>query len=142
MSRKRKTDCVSAGREWSGLRGPLVWAYGILAIAALGRSSYQIATKFDQAPLAYVLSAVAAVVYLVATVAILRFDNPLSSRLATWSLSLETVGVVSVGSLSLFRPDLFPADTVWSGFGSGYLYIPLVLPVLGLWWLRTQRVVP
>lgn len=133
---------MSAERKWSGLRGPLVWAYGILAIAALGRSSYQIATKFDQSPLAYVLSAVAAVVYFVATVALLRFDNPFSSRLATWSLSLETVGVVSVGALSLFRPDLFPADTVWSGFGSGYLYIPLVLPVLGLWWLRTQRFVP
>jgi len=25
---------------------------------------------------------------------------------------------------------------VWSNFGSGYLFIPLVLPIVGLWWLR------
>jgi hypothetical protein len=25
---------------------------------------------------------------------------------------------------------------VWSGYGEGYGFLPLVLPVLGLWWLR------
>lgn len=45
------------------------------------------------------------------------------------------VGVLTVGTLSLVRPDLFPHDTVWSRFGSGYGYVPAVLPVLGLGWL-------
>ena len=33
----------------------------------------------------------------------------------------------------------FPDKTVWSHFGSGYGYVPLVLPVLGLLWLRANR---
>jgi len=24
-------------------------------------------------------------------------------------------------------------------FGRGYLFIPLVLPIFGIWWLRTHR---
>jgi hypothetical protein len=28
---------------------------------------------------------------------------------------------------------------VWSGFGAGYGYVPLVLPFLGLWWLWHGR---
>ena len=80
------------------------------------------------------------VVYVVATVALIGSRKVVSRRLATWSLCFETLGVLGIGGLSIFRPDLFPADTVWSGFGAGYLYIPLVLPLLGLWWLTTQKV--
>ena len=123
-----------------GLRTPLVWAYGILAIAALGRSGYQIATKFDTAPLAYTLSALAAAVYVIATAAIIRSRHPRARGLASAALGFEVAGVVGVGGLSLMRPELFPSDTVWSGFGAGYLYIPLVLPVFGLWWLRRVKV--
>jgi len=28
---------------------------------------------------------------------------------------------------------------VWTGFGSGYGFEPLVLPFVGLWWLRHTR---
>ena len=44
-----------------------------------------------------------------------------------------------VGLLSYLVPSAFPDKTVWSHFGSGYGYVPLVLPVLGLWWLRRTR---
>jgi hypothetical protein len=33
-------------------------------------------------------------------------------------------------------PEDFPKATVWSGYGSGYGFVPLVLPLVGLWWLR------
>ena len=112
----------------------LVILYAVLAIAATGRSGYQFVTKFDQAPVAYSLSAAAAIVYIVATIAIARGDRVL----AIGAMLFELVGVVGVGALTLVTPELFPNDTVWSGFGSGYLYIPLVLPIVGLWWLRKR----
>ena len=112
----------------------LVILYAVLAIAATGRSGYQLVTKFDQAPVAYSLSAAAAIVYIVATIAIARGDRVL----AIGAMLFELVGVVGVGALTLVTPELFPNDTVWSGFGSGYLYIPLVLPIVGLWWLRKR----
>jgi hypothetical protein len=113
----------------------LVAAYTVLAIAAGARSAVQIATQISEAPLAYVLSAVAAVVYLVAAVALRRPDR-VSRRVAAVSMSVELVGVLVVGTLTLVRPGSFPDQTVWSAYGAGYVCIPLVLPVLGLWWLR------
>ena len=112
----------------------LVILYAVLAIAATGRSGYQLVTKFDQAPVAYSLSAAAAIVYIVATIAIARGNRVL----AIGAMLFELVGVVGVGALTLVTPELFPNDTVWSGFGAGYLYIPLVLPIVGLWWLRKR----
>jgi len=119
----------------SGIGRVLIAVYGILALAAIGRSAYQIATKFDAAPLAYSLSALAAVVYVVATVALIA-RSAVWFRVATIAIVFELVGVLVVGTLSLVDPQLFPDDTVWSLFGRGYLFIPLVLPVLGLLWLR------
>lgn len=113
----------------------LVVVYGVLALAATGRSVYQLVTKFSDAPVAYSLSALAAFVYIIATVALARGNRPL----ALWSMTFELVGVVFVGALSLINLDLFPADTVWSNFGAGYLWIPLALPILGLWWLAKGR---
>ena len=55
-------------------------------------------------------------------------------------MSIELVGVLTVGVLSLVDVGEFPDETVWSAFGQGYGYIPLVLPFLGLLWLwRTGR---
>ena len=113
----------------------LVTVYAIFAIAATARSAVQIATRFDEAPIAYLLSALAAVVYIIATVALARGDRT-SRRVATIAITIELVGVLAVGALSLLDPDAFPRASVWSGFGRGYLFIPLVLPVVGLWWLR------
>jgi cytochrome bd-type quinol oxidase subunit 2 len=122
----------------STLHRIIVSIYVVLSLAALGRSSFQIFTKIDDAPLAYSLSALAAVVYVIATVSVAMGHRPIARRIAQWSLSFELVGVLGVGGLSLILPELFPDQTVWSQFGMGYLFIPLVLPVLGLWWL-TKR---
>ncbi|MEG3635165.1 hypothetical protein [Micromonospora palythoicola] len=116
----------------------LIAVYLLFAIAASSRAALQITTRFDEAPLAYLLSALAAMVYVVAAVGLARAGHA-GRRIALACCALELVGVVGVGAVSLARPDLFPDETVWSGFGSGYGYIPLVLPVLGLAWLRHTR---
>lgn len=113
----------------------LVAVYGLLAVAATGRSILQISEYFDRAPVAYLLSALAAVIYLVATVALARGGRT-AVRVATVSCSIELVGVLAVGALSYLDTAAFPDKTVWSHFGAGYGYVPLVLPVLGLLWLR------
>jgi hypothetical protein len=109
--------------------------YATFAVAASSRAGYQLATRFDEAPVAYVLSAVAAFVYIVATVALL-----LDRRTAALGCVLfELVGVLAVGTWSVLDAERFPDETVWSAFGVGYGFIPLVLPVLGLLWLRRTR---
>jgi cytochrome bd-type quinol oxidase subunit 2 len=126
----------TATRTRSGPGRILIAVYAIFALAATARSAVQIATRFDEAPLAYLLSAFAAVVYIVATVCLAR-GNRASRRVATVSIVVELVGVLVVGTLSIVDPQAFPDATVWSGYGRGYGFVPLVLPVLGLWWLRT-----
>ncbi len=113
----------------------LVALYATFALAAGARAGVQLATRFDEAPVAYLLSALAAVIYLVATVALARGAR----RVALAAISIELAGVLVVGTLSLVDPAAFPDETVWSGFGRGYLFIPLVLPVLGLLLLRRRR---
>jgi cytochrome bd-type quinol oxidase subunit 2 len=113
----------------------LVAVYGIFAVAATSRAGLQLATRFGEAPVAYLLSALAAAVYIVATVALARSQR----RLAVAACGFELAGVLIVGTLSLVLPDAFPDETVWSAFGAGYGFIPLVLPVLGLLRLRRTR---
>ncbi len=116
----------------------LVTVYGILAFAAIGRSSYELATKFSDALLAYSLSAFSAVVYVVATIALARGRG--GWRTVAWvAVTIEAVGVLTVGALSLALPDVLGEATVWSAFGQGYGYVPLVLPFAGLWWLLRTR---
>lgn len=112
--------------------------YGLFAIAATSRSAVQLATRFHEAPLPYLLSAFAAVVYVVATVSLARGDAT-SRRLAAIAISIELVGVLIVGAASELSPGVFPQASVWTGFGSGYGFAPLVLPFVGLWWLRHTR---
>ena len=122
-------------------KGPgrlLIAVYILFAIAATSRAGLQIATKFDEAPVAYLLSAVAALIYIVAAVGLARAGHA-GRRLALVCCSVELVGVIAVGILSLADKELFPDETVWSQFGSGYGYIPLVLPMLGLFWLWRTR---
>ena len=123
------------GRTRRGLGIILVALYGLFALAATGRATYQILADFEKAPVAYLLSALAAVIYLVATVALARGDRT-SVRVAKVAISIELVGVLTVGLVSYLVPSEFPDKTVWSHFGAGYGYVPLVLPVLGLLWLR------
>lgn len=112
----------------------LAVVYGIFALSAGARSIFQIATDFGAAPLAYTLSALAAVVYLFAALCFAR-PSTRSWSLALGALLFELVGVVAVGALSVAAPELFPDATVWSDFGRGYGFVPLVLPALGLVWL-------
>ena len=118
----------------------IVATYAVLTLAGLGRSSFQVFTKFAEAPLAYSLSVVAASLYLVVTISVALSARQGARIVALVALVIELAGVLGVGALSVFRPDLFPDATVWSQFGMGYLFIPLVLPALGLWWLRKTPV--
>jgi len=112
----------------------VVAVYVIFALAATARASVQLVRDAAEAPLAYGLSGFAAVVYVVAAVA-LAHNGRRMRRLAWAAVSIEMLGVLVVGALSLLTPELFPRDTVWSRFGSGYGFVPLVLPALGLFWL-------
>jgi hypothetical protein len=128
----------------TGIGRVLIVVYGFLALAATGRSAVQILTKFGEAPLAYSLSALAAVVYIVATVALIAPGRSATShaawyRVAWGTITFELLGVLVIGVLSLADPALFPHDTVWSVFGRGYVFVPLVLPVLGMVWLAKHR---
>jgi hypothetical protein len=130
----------AAAAPMSGLGYALVTVYVILALAATLRAVYQIITKFDEAPLAYTLSLVSGIVYIVATVALIKRTHGWRT-VGILALSFELVGVLIVGTLSLTHPELFNHPSVWSWFGAGYGWVPLVLPVLGLiWLLRTGRV--
>ena len=119
----------------------LVVLYAIFAIGATSRSVLQISTRFDEAPIAYSLSAFAAIVYVVATIALAR-GHDTSRRVAYLAITIELVGVLVVGLISVLFPEAFPRASVWSYFGMGYLFIPLVLPIVGLWWLRRSRSAP
>jgi len=112
----------------------LVAVYGVFAVAATGRSLLQLGTDADRAPLAYGLSLLAAVLYLVATTCLL-LGGRTAWLVALVAVAVEALGVVSVGVLSYVATDLFPDKTVWSHFGQGYGFLPLVLPFLGLAWL-------
>src|ERR1700719_344934 len=128
----------AASRPGSTRTGPgrvLIAVYALFALSASARAAVQIATKFGNAPVAYVLSAFAAAVYILATVT-LAVGSPTARRIAIVSCSVELVGVLAVGTWSLADPVTFPAATVWSSYGSGYGFVPLVLPVFGLLWLR------
>jgi cytochrome bd-type quinol oxidase subunit 2 len=128
----------SAGERPATAGGPgrvLVAVYGVFALAAGSRAAVQLSTRFTEAPVAYLLSALAAVVYVIATVALARGGR----RTALVAITIELVGVLVVGTLSLLDRAAFPDETVWSAYGRGYLFIPLVLPVAGLLWLRRQR---
>lgn len=119
----------------SGAGRVLVAVYATFALAAGARAAVQLGTKFAEAPVAYLLSAFAAVVYILATIGLVRGGRG-GRRLALVAISVELVGVLVVGTLSLTDRAAFPDETVWSGFGRGYGFVPLVLPVLGLLLLR------
>ncbi|MCD2467941.1 MULTISPECIES: hypothetical protein [unclassified Streptomyces] len=116
----------------------LVWLYGVMSVGAVSRSIYQIATEFDRAPLAYTLSAVAAVVYAFITYTLVRGGEK-ARRAALVCCAAELTGVLIVGTWTLVEPSAFPDATVWSDYGFGYLFIPVLLPLSGIWWLRRAR---
>jgi hypothetical protein len=122
----------------TGPRRVLIALYAVFALAATARGIVQIATKYDDAPLAYSLSLFSGIVYIAATVGLVtqrRWSRPLA-----WAaVGTEMVGVVTIGLASILDSTAFPHDTVWSRFGAGYGYVPVILPVLGLMWLWQSR---
>jgi hypothetical protein len=122
----------------TGLGRLLLFVYGVFALSASARALVQITSKFSEAPLAYLLSALAGLVYIAATVG-LAIGGERGRRIAFTSCSIELIGVLVVGTLSIADAVAFPDDTVWSRFGSGYGYVPFLLPFIGLWWIWRHR---
>ncbi|MFE0728885.1 hypothetical protein [Streptomyces antibioticus] len=116
----------------------LVWFYGVMVVGAVSRSAYQIATDFDRAPLSYTLSAVAGLVYGFITYSLVRGGDT-ARRAAQFCCAAELAGVLIVGTWTLIEPSAFHDSTVWSGYGMGYVFIPVLLPLSALYWLRRSR---
>ncbi|MER6573540.1 hypothetical protein ABT288_47250 [Streptomyces sp. NPDC001093] len=116
----------------------LVWFYGVMVVGAVSRSAYQISTEFDRAPLAYALSAVAGVVYGFITYTLVR-GGETARRAALVCCAAELAGVLIVGTWTLVDRSAFPDATVWSYYGAGYIFIPVLLPVSAMYWLRRAQ---
>jgi len=133
---------AAAGRGVSArTTGPgrvILALYVVFVIGSTSRATAQILTRFEDAPLAYTLSAVAAAIYIVATVS-LAVPGQRAWQVSVVAISIELMGVLAVGTWSVVQPERFADASVWSHYGQGYLFIPLVLPVLGLWWLARSR---
>jgi hypothetical protein len=134
---------VPTARRSLGVGRVLIVVYAILAIGATSRAVYQMITVYSTAPVAITLSALSGVIYIVATIALLRRDRAWY-RVAWVTISFELAGVLVIGTLSVLIPSIFVQGsgvdgTVWSYYGFGYVFIPLVLPVLGMLWLRSRR---
>jgi len=128
---------VSIQRTGHGIGNLVIAVYGVFALSATVRASYQLLRKYDEAPLAYWLSLISAILYIVATYALAK--NKI--KLAKNTLIFELLGVLTIGSLSLLVPEFFAHPTVWSYFGSGYGFIPLLLPMFGLWWIARRKAI-
>jgi hypothetical protein len=133
-------------RRRFGIGAVLITVYAILAIGATSRAIYQMATQYSMAPVAITLSALSGVIYILATLALI-LPGRTWYRVAWTTISFELAGVLIIGTLSILVPSIFVQGagidgTVWSYYGYGYLFIPVVLPVLGMLWLRSRRGAP
>ena len=108
-----------------------------MLLSATARSLVQVLRDFDRAPVAYSLSLLAAATYIAVTVALVRGGR--RSRVARVLVVIELIGVLAVGTLTVLDPELFPDATVWSDYGAGYGWLPLVLPFVGIAWLWHTR---
>lgn len=122
----------------SGPGRVLIAVYGLFALAATARAGVQIATRFGEAPVPYLLSALAGLVYILATIG-LAGHGARFRGIAWGAVAFELLGVLVIGTITVFDRGDFPSDTVWSFYGRGYGFVPLVLPLIGLWWLRHTR---
>ena len=113
----------------------LVSLYALFTVAAGSRAAFQLIAQYHRAPLSYILSAFAAVVYAFILVTLVRGGES-ARRIALVCCGVELAGVLVIGTLSIAVQSWFPDQTVWSYYGADYLFIPLVLPVTGMLWLR------
>jgi hypothetical protein len=126
-----------------GIGRLLIAAYAVLALAATGRAGYELAAKFQEAPLPYALSALSSIIYILATVALARSTSGWR-KIAYVAVTVELAGVLLIGTASVIWPELFTYNgklvkTVWSFFGIAYGFVPVVLPILGLIWLGRSK---
>ena len=126
----------------------LIAVYAVLVMAAVGRSAFQIIDHFSKAPIAISISGLSALVYVLAMVALIVHKGSWY-RVAWATVSVEFAGVVIIGAITTFFPNALGPDsgdafgdtaTVWTVFGEGYWFVPLVLPLAGMWWLKTHPV--
>jgi hypothetical protein len=112
----------------------LAISYPVLAISTGFRAVYQLLFKEGVTNyLAPALSAVAALLYLVATIGF-AVRKKWAWQVSVVALGLEMVLVVLVGTLSLIVPETI-GRTVWRYYGIDYAFFPLIQPLLGLLWL-------
>lgn len=120
----------------------LAISYPVLALSAGVRAFYQLFFKEGVTNyLPAILSAIAAVSYLLATIGFV-VRKRWAWRLSVTMLAFELTMVLTIGVLSLFVPDTI-GRTVWGRFGADYGFFPLIQPLLGLAWLfhrETRRV--
>ncbi|MGO1979122.1 hypothetical protein [Brachybacterium tyrofermentans] len=128
---------TTSGTGSRGFEAVLIILYALFATAATARSVVQMLRDFSFAPVAYLLSLAAALTYIAVSIALVKGGR--RSRPALVLCLIELVGVLGVGTLSLLDPALFPDASVWSVFGQGYGYVPLLLPVIALVYLLRGR---
>ena len=133
-----QTQNKAAATKNSGFGRLLVVIYGVFTLSAGARALYQVIRKFDEAPLSISLSALSALIYLIATIALAKKGEG-AWKVSLLAVGIEMAGVLLIGVFSYLQPQHFELASVWSHFGSGYGYIPLVLPMVGLWWLNKTR---
>jgi len=131
------TDPAPPATSRSGAHQILLLVYALFTLSAGARAVVQLVTKADEAPVAYSLSLLAALTYALGWVAIRRASEG-HTAFASRMLWVELAGVLTVGTLSLLVRDWFPDASVWSDYGIDYGFVPVVLPVAGLLWLRAQ----
>lgn len=103
----------------------LATLYAFWALAICSRAAWQYITRVgDHLPTH--LSASAAVLYLLIAYWAWRGWSPA----LLWGLIIELASVIVVGTYEVFYP--FRYATAWSHYGAGYLYMPLVLPIVGI----------
>lgn len=109
-------------------------SYPLLALSTGARGLYQLFLKEGVTnKLAPLLTTVSAALYLVAAIGFF-VRKSWAWRLSVTALSIEFIGVMVVGVLSVIMPDVI-GHTAWSYFGRDYGFFPLIQPLLGLAWL-------
>ncbi len=122
------------GRQPSiGAAEGLSFFYGLWAFSALGRAVYQYGFRHPETFAPTHISTFVGALYLAIIVG-LRRRSPAAWWATLALLAVELAGVLLVGTIDvLWQP--FPYASVWSQYGSGYFYMPLLLPIAGLIWL-------
>ena len=137
MKSQAQPGTKAAGKTARGASDVLGFFYGLWAFSALGRSSWEY--LFKQNVTTYVpahLSTFVGLLYILIIVG-LRRRSPRWWWVTLGLLTVELAGVLIVGTIDLIRP--FAYATVWSQYGRGYFFMPLVLPFVGLWWMLRRE---